>query len=291
MSPARTLKAAVVMLLTACPATVARDDAGAGEGGGAGGSTGSGGGTSAGRLLFIDRTSGVPDPASLSEPDVTVTRDFECDESDLGAGTAIAETAGAPGEELVIRRTSTPCTFDLLYAAGGPMSKLSPQPSGYLFAAAARFSDGVRVACASEISHHGAATQRVADAVGVRCWASVTTAFTVSALAVAPAADSAAWVRSLAKHPTRPQAYVLGWARDFSFSVMNMGDRGRPATDGLYHTVLVWNGSSLVAEPATKVSPVTNPFASIPTTVWEPTAQDIRDTSGFIDFSGLDAGP
>ena len=276
-----------------------------GEAGGAGGSSGGAGGSAGGagetggasggeRISFVDRTSTVPDPASLQPVAAKVERQFTCDMGAIGQEWLASSVQAAPNEQLVIRPAAAPCEFHLMFRAGTALSPLSREPAGYLMTAARRFPSGLRLVCASEESHHGVPNStllRETDGVSVRCWASVTTAFSGSIVAVAGGTDWAAWVTGVREHPSRPGAYVLTWVRDFTFQVATMTDVGRPATDGVYETTLTWDGVKLTAEPAVKVSSVTNVLASAPVTGWEPTPQDVRDLSGFIDFSRLDGGP
>jgi hypothetical protein len=297
----------LILALTACTKTTTPPDAG-GEGGG---QSGAGGGSSAGgpgggggeggagggmrpRIEFVDRQSGTPDLSSLVPTTAVVMRQFTCDDAVAAGSMPVADVAGAAGEQLVIKPAGSPCSFHLVHRAGTAESPLSSQPAGYLIASA-RLSGGVRVACASEEQHHAVAgTPNLfeTDSVQARCWASSTTAFSASTVAVTAEADWAAWVKDVSPHATRVGAWTLTWVRDSTFQFGTMTDHGRPATDGVYETVLVWDGTALTAETAVKVSSVTNPFAGAPVTRWEPTPQDVSDLGGFIDFRGLgDAGP
>lgn len=238
--------------------------------------------------IYIDRPSEPIDPSTITELEVKVQRGFTCSPAAVGAAMKVADVEDAPGEELIIKPAVLGCRFNLLHRTGAQESAVSAQSGGYLVAVARRFADGVRVICASEVNHHavGTGALREVDSVPVRCWASASTSFTVSTEAVPPAADWAAWVRELKPHPTRANAYVLEWAHDFTFQFFNMSDNGRPSTDGLYETVLVWDGTSLTAEPEMKVSPRLNPYDGQATRPWTPTPEEVNELGGFIPFDG-----
>ncbi len=238
--------------------------------------------------IYIDRSSGPIDPSTITELEVQVHKGFTCAPAGVGSEMKVADVEGAPGEELLIKPAGTDCRFHLVYRAGNQESAVSTEAGGYLVAVAKRFADGVRVLCASEVAHHagGTGALREVDSVPVRCWASASTSFSVSTLAVPPATDWAAWVRELKPHPTRTNAYVLEWAHDFTFQFFNMSDNGRPSTDGLYETVLVWSGTSLTPEPAAKTSARLNPYDGQVTQSWTPTPEEVSEFGGFIPFNG-----
>lgn len=252
--------------------------------------TGGGSGRVDPEISFVDRTSGVPDPASISEAEVTVQRQFTCDPGAIAAVEPLVGVSGADGEDIVITPTKTPCAFDLHYRVDEARSPLSGAPMGYLLAAARKMPDGVRVVCASEIVHHAVpepAGRREMDGVQIRCWASATTSFAVSALAVEGGEDWAAWVRDVEPDPAGSGAYLLTWVRDFSYQFFNLADRGRPATDGVFQTRLSWDGVALTVGPATRVGDKVNPFIGVPTNPWAPSADDVSKLGGFIDFDGV----
>jgi hypothetical protein len=219
----------------------------------------------AGGLLPLPE--GVPvyrAPAQLPpyrELPVERVRGFNCRADQVTAETTIADVDGTTDEHVVIVPDVAPCNYQLKYRAGAALSALSETASGFLIAAAAHLADGNRVVCASEIHHHatGGGSAEI-DSVPIRCWASGTTVFT-GIVAVEGSSDYAAWVRTVAAHPTRAGAYVVTWARDFSFQFLNNSDLGRPSTDGEYETVLTWDGTTLSAEPTTKKSDVSNLFS------------------------------
>jgi hypothetical protein len=224
-------------------------------------------------------------------------RNFDCYTERVEAEAWLQDFEGAPGEALVIRPAGQPCSFHLVHLAGTVSSPLSSQPTGYLVTTARRFADGVRVVCASELrsSQVGRSSiTRQVDDVSIRCWASATTSFQTTVMAVTAGPDWAAWVRSLEPSTTQSGVYVLTWARDFSFQFLNMGERGRPTTDGLYQTVLTWSGTSLIAGAATQTSTLSNPFSGTPITTWTPTADEVTRFSPYFEFepdAGPDGGP
>jgi hypothetical protein len=238
--------------------------------------------------IYLDRPSGPIDPSTITELEVEVQRGFTCNPAAVGPAMKVADVEGAPGEELVIKPAGADCRFHLVHRTGEQESAVSAQGAGYLVAVARRFADGVRVICASEVEHHagGTGALREVDSVPVRCWASASTSFSVSTVAVPPATDWAAWVRELKPHPTRANAYVLEWAHDFTFQFFNMSDKGRPSTDGLYETVLVWSGTSLTPEPAAKTGARLNPYDGQATRPWTPTPEEMSEFGSFIPFDG-----
>lgn len=255
--------------LLGCPRTEPAPDGGAG-----GGSGGAGGGLQpAPDGLTIYRPDGGVVP-EYSERPVTPLREFRCRAELVTGETVIEEVEGAAGEAVAIVPTGPDCNYDLIYRAGTGTAPLSAQPSGYLFAGATRFPDGVRLVCASELHHAVSAGIGTMDQVPIRCWASATTSGFAAAVAVEGSSEYAAWVRALKPHPMRSGAYVLEWTRDFSFQFLNMGDTGRPATDGVYETVLVWSGSTLTAEAPVKISDKTSPFDGTTVDPFTPTAEE-----------------
>lgn len=233
-------------------------------------------------------TVGPLDPPATGELPVSPLRRFTCNAGAVSNAEPIADVAGTTDEALIIKPVGAPCAFDLVYRAGTNDSPLSVQPAAYLIAVSRRFVDGVRVACASEVIHTptpGSATEREVGDVNIRCWASATTSFTATTLAVQGGSDWAAWARALEPSATQSGVYKLTWARDFTFQFLNMSDQGRPSTDGVYEVELTWNGTTLVAGPTVKVSSRTNPFAGAPPGEWIPTAQEVRELGGIIPFA------
>ena len=272
--------------------------AGGGVPGGGGGTTDGGGssGFDAGPLIEVTQTMGPIEPVD-GGLEMEVNRNFDCHTERVEAEAWLQDVEGAPGEALVIRPAGQPCSFQLVHLAGSVGSPLSTQPTGYLVAAARRFADGVRVICASELRSSQVGTSsitRQVDDVSIRCWASATTSFQTTVLAVTAGADWAAWVRSLEPSTMQSGVYFLTWARDFTFQFLNMGERGRPPSDGLYQTVLTWNGTSLVAGAAAQASPLSNPFSVTPIESWTPTADEVTRFSPYFEFEpdgGADGGP
>jgi hypothetical protein len=210
----------------------------------------------------VYRADGPPGP--YSEPPLEVVREFTCRPENVPTETIFEDVEGTANEHLAIVPQGDLCNYQLVYKIDAQTSTLSTEPSGYVLGAATRFSDGARVVCSSALEHHEFGAQgrfRQIDRVPIRCWASSTTTFGAPLVAVAGSPDYAAWVRKLSPHPTRSGAYVLEWSHDFSFQFFNMSDNGRPATDGVYETVLTFDGTTLAAEPAVKTSDRTNPMA------------------------------
>ena len=310
----------VLLTLAACPPNPSSDAGGGGGGlgGGAGGGAATdggdeladsgssgGGGSDAGRpdasvdagpdpLFNVTQTVGPIDPPD-GGMELEVVREFECDEQRVGEEAWLQDLEGAPTEALVIRPAGTPCSFQLLHRSGAASSPISTQPTGYLLTEARRFADGVRVVCASEVESSPVGASSVArrvDDVSIRCWASATTSFAVSTLAVQGGADWAPWVRTLTPSGLQSGAYILTWARDFSFQFFSMGERGRPPTDGLYETVLTWTGTTLTAGAPVQVSARSNPLAEVALDTWHPTRQEVDTLSPYMEFDPeLDAGP
>src|SRR4051812_17466664 len=117
----------VMTLLSACQHSSGPVGASAGDGGDGAVPEASG----RGRILSVDRTSGTPSGGDVVEPEVKVSRNFDCDEGDLATDTVLMEVDGASNESLFIRKTSMPCTYQLKYRAGASESALSERPSGY----------------------------------------------------------------------------------------------------------------------------------------------------------------
>lgn len=179
------------------------------------------------------------------EPVISVVRRFTCSPQAIQpSGEPIADVAGSGGE-LVIKSTLLPCQFDLVYrSSGGVETTLSASASGYLFAAAAD-----RVACASPIEHHpelpGSATH-VIDAVPIDCsLRSTAGTWLPMQRLVNPGTSWAAWISSVSR--VSATSYTIRYKRDFSFQFMNVGNLGRPATDGVYDQAVAIVGNSLVA--------------------------------------------
>ena len=218
----------------------------------------------AGELVWV-APPGPNDPVRARGKAVTVDRHVSCDLSAVGSSLVVAPVDGDAGEQVVITPSGAGCSFNLSYQdALGARTPLSAEASGWLVTVASKFPDGTRVVCGSEARSHvvsGSTTDLIIDTVPIRCWASASTLFTATVEVVAPSSQAAAWARELKPHPTQAGAYVLVWSRDFSFQFFNMSDNGRPSTDGVFESVLLWNGTTLVAQPAMLKSAITNPYS------------------------------
>jgi len=216
------------------------------------------------------------DPAEVNHQDLVPVLEFTCLANAVSDSLTVANLEGAANEALIIRPNGAPCQFDLLHRTDTTETLLSDAPGGYLLAVALRSPSGVRVACASDVDHRATADsgQRHIEAVPIRCWAG-TDSFTASVVAVAPDSAWAAWPRELKVHPTLSGVWVLTWARDFSFQFFNMSDQGRPATDGVYETLLTWDGATLSAGATNQLSATSNPFEGGEMVDWVPTEAEV----------------
>ena len=214
-----------------------------------------------GCLGATGRTEQRAGAAGETEP-IPVDHSFQCDSGAVGAELDVAEVAGAHGHVSI--RPAGDCTFDLLHrsAPGATAEVLSAAPGGYLLVAAASGPTGETVVCGSNVHHEadpeaasagGAATFRRSTSVPLECaslrghqWARTRTV-------VAAEPTWAAWIVDVVAGP-EPHRFRIRWIRDASFQFLNVTDRGRPPTDGLWETAVDLDGSGLTVRTTQQLS-------------------------------------
>jgi len=243
-------------------------------------------GTTGGGIPVVDEPTIEPPPVGTELPAVVV-RGFQCTPAGVGEWLTVAKVQGTETDVIGIRPKDGPqCQYDVLYRAkDGTEYPLSSTLSGYLFTVARR--DGAqRIVCISDLQHSDAGSgQRQIDRVVIHCAAHTGADWIPLVEVVAPDGEWAAWVRTV--EPTEVSGrYVLRYARDFTYQVMNLTDNGRPPTDGIYEVELQVGSETITVGPAVKVSDKTHPATTVDSfQKWEPSDSDKDDYSEFIDFS------
>lgn len=227
-------------------------------------------------------------PALGQERPATLAREFTCLADQVGAEMTVGGIAGRPGDAVVIRPAGSDCRFQLVYrAASGHESALSDAPNGYLFTAG-RADGAAPIVCTNEIEHVPAGgDQRRTGRVTIRCARETDGVWGPLVDVVAPDGAYAAWLRSVDPGPDARYA-VVTWQRDFSYSVLNMTDAGRPPEDGIYTTTVDLTTAVPVAVATRKVTSVSNPLAGSHFEQWKPTEAEKQAYADYIDF---DEGP
>lgn len=252
------------------------------------GTPGADGTDGTGAIEVIEQPTGPVIEAGEELP-VTVSRGFECQAANAGERMVVAQVLGGDGATVQITPTDpASCQYALVYhEADGTPHTLSEAGSGYLFVAARKDGD-ITVVCASDIRHSAdparGSTGRRTDAVPIQCAARQGGSWSALVDVVTPT-DAAAWIRGISADPETPGRYLVRYARDFSFNVLNMSDNGRPADDGIYEQAFDVGSAGVVVGTGTKVEDVSNPLAGGTFEKWEPSADDKAAMSDFIDFS------
>jgi hypothetical protein len=224
-----------------------------------------------------------------AERPAVLSREFACRSDQVGQEMRVGEVAGRPGAGIFIRPQGTECQFGLVHrAADGREVPLSESPGGYLFSAG-QVADGRAVVCTNDIRHVavGRGDGRTIEEVVIACAAERPDGSWTSLVdVVTPDGEWAAWLREVVPAPNGGVA--IRWARDFSFSVLNMTDAGRPPEDGLYETVVSVSGEAPEGIGTQKISDRSNPLSGAEFKPWKPTDEEKESLSDYIDF---DEGP
>ncbi len=183
--------------------------------------------------------------AGTTEP-IAVDHSFQCDATAVGAELVVAEVAGT--RAAVSIRPAEGCTFDLLYrnGPGATPEIVSAAPGGYLLVAAAQSTTGETLVCGSNVHHEpdpeagatgGEATARRSTEVPLECAAWRANRWQPLSTVVDAEPTWAAWIVDVTAGP-EPHRFRLRFIRDASFQFLNVTDRGRPPTDGLWETTV-----------------------------------------------------
>jgi hypothetical protein len=232
-----------------------------------------------------------PIPPEEGELPVIQIREFECLGDQVGAGMPLMDVENGGGDTLSIRAAGdVPCKYDLLYgpAAGRPEQISMGEPGGYLITAATRFSSGHTVVCASNIHHYptGIGNQHAIDGVTVECGAHDGTTWLRLQTVLEPDGEWAPWVDAISQNEADSNQFVITYRRDFSFQFLNLSDRDRPETDGIYELRLTLRDGAFEVTGSEMTTSLQNPLRNSEATGWDPTPEEIAEYGDLIDFSG-----
>ncbi len=228
---------------------------------------------------------GAPRPDAGMGRLVSPVREFRCRADAITKLTTVAKVEGSDAE-IAIKPDGVDCVYQLVYRSGQSEQVLSTQPSGYLIAAGSRVGDRT-IVCASRIDHspdpQGSAGARLINSVTVECaahragsWGPLLTVVN------APSAEWAAWVVGAA--PVADSAsFELGYVRDFSFQFLNLANRGRPPTDGIYTTRFTLD-SAVAIESSVQTSTEVTPAKLVKQEPWEPSAEQKSRFGKYMGF-------
>jgi hypothetical protein len=222
-------------------------------------------------LLFFSTACAPSRPPSQEEKDsekppartgIEVVREFTCVPPSTNDDDILFALEGRSTESVAIRPEGNDCQFALILKRPFGDVTLTGQPGGYLLGT----SDGQAgrgALCVSNIVHgldtagsnvSPSSTAHRIQRVDLECsvelapnqWSRL---FTV----VQGGSDFAAWPSWVAFDESKSQ-WVAGWVRDFSFQFLNISDRGRPETDGVYETAFTITQDQLVLGATRKVA-------------------------------------
>jgi len=227
-------------------------------------------------------------------PLVVPVKEFLC-VPDAVAGTVdVADVAGIPGATVAIEPNGL-CTFDLVFRRGpGERAVLSSSdsPGGYLLAVGGVSPSGRAVVCASNIRHgmsedasRGAAgrVHSTIDSVSLECAVEGDEGFGPLTTVVEPDGDWAAWAMGLEEANDGSGAFRVLWMRDFSFQFLNLNNRGRPETDGIYATTFETDEEGApVALTVEKLMDGVMGEDAVVGEAWEPTPAELEEMGEFI---------
>lgn len=222
-------------------------------------------------LLLVSAACAPSRPPSLEDKDLEsppprtgleVVREFTCVPPSSNDDDVLFSLEGRSTESVAIRPQGSNCQFALILKRPSRDLVLTNRPGGYLLGV----SDGQPgrgALCVSNIVHGiDTAASNVASTsmahriqrVDLECsvelaadqWSPL---FTI----VQGGSDFAAWPSWVTFDDSRKQ-WVAGWVRDFSFQFLNISDRGRPETDGVYETSFTISQEQLVLGATRKVA-------------------------------------
>lgn len=203
-------------------------------------------------VLGVSCTPSKPPTLNPSAPEAApgreglqVVREFTCVPPASSADDVLFVIDGRPEESVAIRPSGGNCQFELVLKRSSSDVLLTQKPGGYLVGVSTG-APGRGAVCVSNIIHGlDTAAPNVAladkahriERVTLECavewsdneWTSLSTI-------VEGSNDFAAWPSYVAFNEETKQ-FKVGWVRDFSFQFLNISDRGRPSSDGLYETV------------------------------------------------------
>ena len=220
----------------------------------------------AGALLAVGcNAAGEPPDFERAPREVEADRGFNCIKDAVTAPMTVTPVENALGHTVEIVPSGAACQFNLAYRDGGGVrAALTGQdPGAYMVASAKQTPEGVRIVCASKVVHepsrqassHRRIEVRKTSTVPIECASFDGGAWSTLNRVVDPAGDWAAWVLGVIE--AGPGRFRVYYTRDFSFQVMNMSDRGRPAEDGIYETELILGPSGPTAGATRKISDTT----------------------------------
>ena len=201
----------------------------------------------AGLLSLACQAAGVPPERKAGyDPDRKIERirSFRCETNAVPVPQHLSDIEDAPGSTLQLNPTTAPCDFTLLHsdANGHQVEIPTAAPGGYLVAIGRALPNGARLVCASKIVHKlakgasekAASQKRRIESVPIECSVNDGTRWSQLATVVDGGDEWAAWALGILH--VGPNHYRVIYTRDFSFQLMNLGDVGRPAEDGIYET-------------------------------------------------------
>ncbi len=233
------------------------------------------------------------------EPGIRVQqhKQFTCVTDAVQQLTDIKAVEGTANDSLAVAPTKEACRFDLVYRTPGRSAKISgDKPGGYLMAVGGQAGNGQRIVCASNIDHkrasklNGNRAEHQIRGVSIECASYDGSRWSPMRKIVDGGSKWAGWVLSVRPSSTGSR-YLMRYTRDFSFQFMNVGDVGRPETDGIYDVFLEIgpNGPEVVREQ--RYSNLTSPPETIGSQPWEPTIDDINRHPGLAPDNGRCPAP
>ena len=227
-----------------------------------------------------------------TEIDTTIQRfkQFTCDTNAVPGVAPINDVDGTQGDQLAIE-PSGECQFNLLYTSptAGVTRLNSDKPGGYLIAVAGQAQTGQRIVCATNIVHERTPKAKVSGGevdhqikkAYIECASFDGAKWSPMKKIVDGGKEWAAWALSV-KPATNGGRYQLRYTRDFSFQFMNIGDKGRPAGDGVYDVFLEIGPDGPKITRTQRYSELTSPEESTAVGAWVPTQAEIDEYAPHI---------
>ena len=240
-------------------------------------------------------TTAPPPKRETSEPPVERYKRFECVDSPDTSLRNIARVGGTAGDSIAIRPTGQPCDFELVYRSASGVDVRLGGSGGYLLAAGKLFVDGTALVCASNVAHDidpdaPQSSRRIIESVAIECTSYDGTRWAPLRAVAGGGTEWAAWVASIGGDSAIGH-YRLRYTRDFSFQVLNTGDRGRPDTDGTYDAFFTWGSGGLEVASTQMVADQVTPAGAFRGREWTPNDEQIASYAGVFPSPGRCAAP